>query len=694
MLTLEFPGCMRVLIVLLFAAVLLSSPMSAFATTVRMQTSLGVIDIELMDTAAPATVANFLSYVASGAYVNSFIHRSVPGFIIQGGGYGWDSSVNRVYNIPANAPVVNEFSSSRSNLRGTIAMAKLGGNPNSATNQWFFNLADNSANLDGQNGGFTVFGQVVGDGMQVVDAIAAKPIVNAGSPFDNLPLITVPTNGTITAQNLILITAVTVLPNPPDRTKVNTVVSAGGSANASTSGTAATLQSGYAIAAVNSGNAPYGTAVFSVSRNNVVVSEAGVSLSSPTRSARIFVEYANGVASGPPGPGSATIDINTGIAIVNPSAATSNITYTLRDIQGGTVAIGHGTLGSGAHRARFLNQLQDLAPDFALPATFSASRRGSLEISADQPISVTGLRMTTNQRGDPLFTTIPVADLTQTRASSPVFFPHVVDGDGYISTFILMNTSGEAESGALRFFADNGTPLTIGQAGGANAVFRYAIPPGGTYLFQTAGAFTTARVGSLQLTPDVGNTAPVGAGIFNRTVGGIMITECGIPSALPTTHALVYVDMTNGHDSGLALAGTTASNLPLTLTAYQTDGSTRVGSQISNSDIPANGHSSAYVSQWISGLPANFQGVIDIASSTPFAALTLRFLTNTRQDSLVTSFPVADLASPAPAPPLVFPQIADGGGYKTEFIFLSSGNAVTSTISFFDDDGTPLAVGP
>src|SRR5262249_52926574 len=147
---------------------------------------------------------------------------------------------NRVYNIPANAPVVNEFSSSRSNLRGTIAMAKLGGNPNSATNQWFFNLADNSANLDSQNGGFTVFGQVVGDGMQVVDAIAAKPIVNAGSPFDNLPLITVPTNGTITVQNLILITAVTVLPNPPDRTKVNTVVSAGGSANASTSGTAAT----------------------------------------------------------------------------------------------------------------------------------------------------------------------------------------------------------------------------------------------------------------------------------------------------------------------------------------------------------------------------------------------------------------------------------------------------------------------
>ena len=123
------------------------TPLSVLATTVRMQTSLGDIDIQLMDATAPATVANFLNYVTSGAYDNSFIHRSVPGFIIQGGGYRWDSASDSVASIPANAPVINEFNASRSNLRGTIAMAKLGGDPNSATSQWFFNLADNSANL-------------------------------------------------------------------------------------------------------------------------------------------------------------------------------------------------------------------------------------------------------------------------------------------------------------------------------------------------------------------------------------------------------------------------------------------------------------------------------------------------------------------------------------------------------------------
>ena len=70
-------------------------------------------------------------------------------------------------------------------------MAKLGGDPNSATSQFFVSLGDNSANLDNQNGGFTVFGEVTGDGMQVVDAIAALPIVNASG----FPVKTVFSNG-------------------------------------------------------------------------------------------------------------------------------------------------------------------------------------------------------------------------------------------------------------------------------------------------------------------------------------------------------------------------------------------------------------------------------------------------------------------------------------------------------------------
>ena len=173
------------------AAVAYALSSSANASIVQMETSLGNIDIELFNSEAPITVANFMNYVNDGDYVNSFFHRSIPGFILQGGGFRYDANIPAYSTVPTDAPIVNEFDPLRSNVRGTLAMAKLGGNPDSATSQWFFNLGDNSANLDSQNGGFTVFGQVLGNGMDIIDAIAALPTYNITSihtAFTDVPL--------------------------------------------------------------------------------------------------------------------------------------------------------------------------------------------------------------------------------------------------------------------------------------------------------------------------------------------------------------------------------------------------------------------------------------------------------------------------------------------------------------------------
>ena len=183
------------------------------ATTVEFQTILGSFEVNLTDEATPETVANFLNYVNNSDYTNSFIHRSVPNFVVQGGGFVFDS-ITPIIEIEANDPVINEpvFS----NLRGTIAMAKLDGAPNSATNQWFINLIDNSANLDAANGGFTVFGQVVGDGMQVVDAIETLSTFLFPSPFGEIPLIDFSgdaSTGDLTLlneTNLVIVNAVVV----------------------------------------------------------------------------------------------------------------------------------------------------------------------------------------------------------------------------------------------------------------------------------------------------------------------------------------------------------------------------------------------------------------------------------------------------------------------------------------------------
>jgi peptidyl-prolyl cis-trans isomerase A (cyclophilin A) len=123
----------------------------------------------LYDDDCPITVANFLNYVADGDYDDSFFHRLVEGFVLQGGGFTYDSGLDQFDFVPADAPIVNEFL--YSNVAGTIAMAKVGDDPDSATCQWFFNLADNSANLDLQNGGFTAFGEIIA-GMDVMEALA------------------------------------------------------------------------------------------------------------------------------------------------------------------------------------------------------------------------------------------------------------------------------------------------------------------------------------------------------------------------------------------------------------------------------------------------------------------------------------------------------------------------------------------
>lgn len=182
---------------------------------VRFSTSLGAIDVQLLPAEAPRTVENFLGYVSRRAYDGSFFHRSVTGFVIQGGGYTGDVQ-NPVATADASTPtVVNEFRAS--NVRGTLAMAKNDSGPDTAKNEWFFNQSDqNASNLDTQNGGFTVFGRIRdAEGLRVMDAIAALPTRDKGAPFTALPVRGNPLGTTVTAANLVVATSVAVLPAAP-----------------------------------------------------------------------------------------------------------------------------------------------------------------------------------------------------------------------------------------------------------------------------------------------------------------------------------------------------------------------------------------------------------------------------------------------------------------------------------------------
>lgn len=150
-------------------------------TRVELTTSKGVITVELEDTAAPISTANFLSYADRGAFAGTIFHRVIEGFMVQGGGL--DENLRQK---PTEAAIKNEWKNGLSNARGTLAMARLGGRADSATSQFFINLADNDFLDQPRDGaGYAVFAKVVG-GMDVVDQIAKVRTVSRGG-HDDVP---------------------------------------------------------------------------------------------------------------------------------------------------------------------------------------------------------------------------------------------------------------------------------------------------------------------------------------------------------------------------------------------------------------------------------------------------------------------------------------------------------------------------
>jgi cyclophilin family peptidyl-prolyl cis-trans isomerase len=146
---------------------------------IKMETSKGVVVIELNAEKAPATVANFLRYTKDGKYDGTIFHRVIKGFMNQGGGF-----TAKYDKVDTYQPIKNEADNGLKNRRGTIAMARTG-DPNSATNQFFINTVDN-AFLDHtaktmRGWGYCVFGEVV-EGMDVMDRIA-QVNTGAGGPF-------------------------------------------------------------------------------------------------------------------------------------------------------------------------------------------------------------------------------------------------------------------------------------------------------------------------------------------------------------------------------------------------------------------------------------------------------------------------------------------------------------------------------
>ncbi len=164
-----------------------SVPTPQVSMVVRQGERSGTMVLELDPVATPITVNNFISYVASGFYTNTLFHRVISGRVAQGGGY----TAGPVLKRNTLDPIALESNRGLSNLRGTIAMARTSF-INSATTQFYFNLADNSDFdfIDGERAGYAVFGRIIA-GLDVMDEIGKVETTSltnaAGEEFPNLP---------------------------------------------------------------------------------------------------------------------------------------------------------------------------------------------------------------------------------------------------------------------------------------------------------------------------------------------------------------------------------------------------------------------------------------------------------------------------------------------------------------------------
>ncbi|MAD19072.1 MAG: peptidylprolyl isomerase A [Planctomycetaceae bacterium] len=154
----------------------------ADASYATIKTTLGTIVVELDEEKAPISVENFTMYAKEGFYDKTLFHRVIPGFMVQGGGFDHHGAYPQtMHKKPgAKAGIKNEWTNGVMNKRATLAMARVGGQPDSATNQFFINLADNDfLNQPRDGAAYAVFGKVIG-GMDVVDRIAGVPTTTFG----------------------------------------------------------------------------------------------------------------------------------------------------------------------------------------------------------------------------------------------------------------------------------------------------------------------------------------------------------------------------------------------------------------------------------------------------------------------------------------------------------------------------------
>src|SRR6266850_1186109 len=457
-----------------------------------------------------------------------------------------------------------------------------------------------------------------------------------------------------------------------------------------TGGTGTNMRVGYARLRSAAGTStPSGVAIFAFKANDILVSEAAIPLVRPIMSGRTYARVDGAV--------------NTGIAIANPNSEPVSISFYLTDgITGNSFEQSSFVLASGQQIASFLTD----AP-FKAPTPLS----GTLTFNASAPVAVVALRGLTNERGEFLITTQPVADLTDL-SLRPTVIGHVADGGGWRTQLVLVNTRDETVTGRVEFYNDGrqgpyALPMGVTINGRFDSIFNFSIPARGSVQLETSGSEETTRVGTARILSG-SSSSPSGFALFSFRNQGVVVTEGSVPAqsgvkgyGQPLTWAeRTYVETTglpgqlNTIQTGIAVTNLSGSGgADVAFELFNADG-TATGRK-ATIRVPLYGHISKYLTEIFPGIPLPFRGMVRVtAVSIPFTVTTFRTRYNERGDLLIATIPIADEGSSYSSGDAYFPHIVDLGGYKTSFILFNGnpGQPTSGRVEFVSQSGQPLPI--
>jgi predicted outer membrane repeat protein len=437
---------------------------------------------------------------------------------------------------------------------------------------------------------------------------------------------------------------------------------------------------GYGKIQANSGSTtPSGLAILGLRQNNVLIAEAAVPATAPILSGRIYAEISGSV--------------NTGVAIANPGSAPATVSFYFTGANG-NFGSRNVVIPANGQIAAFLDQ----APFYGLkPLT------GSFTFSSSSRVAAVALRGFTNERGEFLMTTLPVANLSVPAAVGSIqIFPHFADGGGWRTEIALVNPTDSELAGTILFKDQSGTALTMTLDGRTNSSFIYSIPPRMSQKLATAGSAEAVLSGSMTILPAAQSVPPVGLAVFSFRQGSITVSEAGVVAMNSARAYLLYGEASGDFDKGVAgsmqtgfaIVNNSNATAVVAVELFRLDGSAvgLTGTLV----VQTGGQTTKFLSQipGLESLALPFKGVVRVSSLSAISVIGLRCRYNERNDFLFTTTPPTDESATATDAELVFPHFVQGGGYTTQFVLFSSssGQQTSGAMQFVSQSGEALNV--